>query len=153
MAVVAYTVQGCLLHVDCLSLEYSVLQLQSKVVRQRMSVELRDLEGLTDPVSSVLASLGAPQPQGPWPSKSRSPTDSPSNYYLDHKISLTSMPYSNIYRNEKGEAYVTVAGILVPYDVHKKFLPNYQKNSNYAGQNDRSDLQLSNNEQLIEARH
>ena len=48
MAVVAYTVQGCLLHIDCLSLEYSVVQLQSIVVRRRMSVELRDLhvEGL-----------------------------------------------------------------------------------------------------------
>ena len=46
MAVVAYTVYGCMMHVDCLSLEYSVVQLQSKVVRRRMSVELRDLEGL-----------------------------------------------------------------------------------------------------------
>ena len=27
-------------------------------------------------------SLGAPQPQGPWPSKSCSSTDSPSNYYM-----------------------------------------------------------------------
>ena len=43
-----------------------------------MSVELRDL----GPVSSVLALLGAPQPQGPWPSKPRSSMDSPSNYYI-----------------------------------------------------------------------
>ena len=46
MAVIAYTFQGCLLNVDGLSFEYSVLQLLSKVVRWRMSVELWDLEGL-----------------------------------------------------------------------------------------------------------